>query len=261
MNITEFCVMMEQIAPQSLAMDDDRIGLLIGTDHKEIRKVLVALDLTVDVAEEAIREDADLVLTHHPILWTPVAGIYPDHPDTAAAYKLIRHGIGHFAAHTNLDAASGGVNDTICDILGLEQIHPLEPDRLGRIGRLPQKMRFAEFVSLCENRFDTKARITGDPDRFIQTVCCIGGSGGGDIEYVRQAGCDAFVTGEMKHNQAIDAAFYGLCCCVLGHYETENPVLKPLIKRLQTENNDVQYLLTQKGKAPLPCFEGGNRNE
>lgn len=261
MELHAFCSMMERIAPCSLAMEGDRIGLLIGTDHPEIRKVLVALDLTVDVAEEAIRENADLVLTHHPIFWTPVAGIYPDRPETAAAYRLIRHGIGHFAVHTNLDAAQGGVNDTLCAILGLEEVHTLEPEGIGRVGRLPQEMCFADFVRNCENSLGTKAHITGDPERRIRTVGCIGGAGGGDVQYAVQAGCDAFVTGEMKHNQAIDADYLGLCCCVLGHYETENPVLKPLISRLQSENNDVQYKLTQTGRAPLPCFEGGIGNE
>lgn len=261
MELNAFCSMMERIAPRSLAMEGDRIGLLIGTDHPDIRKVLVALDLTVDVADEAIRENADLVLTHHPIFWTPVTGIYPNRPDTAAAYRLIRHGIGHFAAHTNLDAAEGGVNDTLSAILGLEEIQALEPEGIGRVGCLPHEMCFADFVRKCENSLRTKARIVGDPKRLIRKVGCIGGSGGGDVQYAIQAGCDAFVTGEMKHNQAIDADYLGLCCCVLGHYETENPVLKHLISRLQSEHNDVQYTLTQTGRAPLPCFEGGNRNE
>lgn len=261
MKIREFCSLMERIAPPALAMESDHIGLLIGTDHEEIKKVLVALDLTTDVADEAIAKDCDLVLTHHPIFWDPVGRILPDDYETAAAYRLIRHGIGMYAAHTNLDAAIGGVNDALGALLGFENVRPLPPENLGRIGTLKNPMRFSDFAALCEKQLHTGARIVGDPAQMIETVACIGGAGGGDVKMVKDAGCDAFVTGEMKHHQALEAEYLGLCCCVLGHYETEVVVLKPLIAHLQQAEFDVQYLLTQSGRAPLPCPQGGNRNE
>ena len=261
MNIQSFCELMNRIAPPERAMEGDRIGLLIGPEKTEIRRVLAALDLTVDVAEEAIRGNFDMVLTHHPIFWDPITEIRPDRFETAAAYRLIRHGIGMFAAHTNLDAAPGGVNDVLANMLHLEQVCPLPPENLGRIGILREPMRFYDFITLCEKSFDTRSRIVGNPDDVIRTVAVIGGAGGGDVAFVKDAGCDAFVTGEMKHHQALEAAFYRLHCCVLGHYETENIVLKPLINRLQNENSDVQYFLAQSGKAPLPYPQGGNRNE
>ena len=261
MKIQDFCNLMEQIAPSELALRDDRIGLLIGTDRPEIKRVLVALDLTVPVAEEAIKGDYDLVLTHHPIFWEPVTSIDPNRFETAAAYRLIRHGIGMFAAHTNLDAAVGGVNDVLAGLIGLAEIRPLPPENLGRIGVLKEPMPFAAFASLCETALCTKARIVGNPNDLIRTAAVIGGSGGGDVLFAAEAGCDAFVTGEMKHHQALEAEWLGLHCCVLGHYETENIVLKPLIDRLQQENFDVQYHLTQSGKAPLPCPKEENRYE
>lgn len=261
MKIQDFCEMMERIAPPKLAMDDDRIGLLIGTDHSSIRKVLVALDLTVDVAEEAIKGGYDLVLTHHPIFWQPVTQVLPDRFETAAAYRLIRNGIGMYAAHTNLDAAPGGVNDVLCKLLSLKDVHPLPPENLGRIGTLERPMRFSDFAARCEQNLGTRSRIVGDPDRMIESIAVIGGAGGGDVECVVAAGVDALVTGEMKHSQALEADYFGLCCCVLGHHETEFPVLKPLITRLQQGKNDVQYFLTRSGKAPLHCSEGGNTHE
>ena len=257
MKMQDFVSMMERIAPPALAFEWDRIGLLIGTDHAEIKKVLVALDLTVPVAEEAIEKGCDLVLTHHPIFMEPVTGVYPDRYATAAAYRLIRHGIGMYAAHTNLDAAIGGVNDALAAQLDLENVRPLPPENLGRIGTLCKPLPFSAFIDRCETALGTKARIVGNPQDLISTVAVIGGAGGGDVACVSDAGCDAFVTGEMKHHQALEAAYLGLHCCVLGHYETESIVLKPLITRLQQEKNDVQYLLTQSGGAPLPCPEGG----
>ena len=251
MKLNAFCEMMESIAPKELALSFDNVGLLIGPDHDEIQKVLVALDLTVPVAQEAIDGEYDLVLTHHPIFWDPVKSILPDTYETAAAYLLIRHGIGHFAAHTNLDACAGGVNDVLAKLLSLENVRPLPPENLGRIGTLSLPIKFESFAALCESNLSTRGRFTGDADRIIRTVAVIGGSGGSDVETVSLAGCDAFVTGEMKHNQALLAEHLGLCCCVMGHYETEFPVLKPLIPRLQREENDVQYILTHTGCAPL----------
>ena len=115
-------------------------------------------------------------------------------------------------------------------------------------------MRFDGFAAYCNQKLQTKGRFVGDPDRIIRTVAVIGGSGGGDAAFVHEAGCDAFVTGEMKHSQALTAQHLGLNCCIMGHHETEFPVLKPLISRLQTDENDVQYVLTHMDSAPLRCL-------
>lgn len=251
MKLNAFCDKMETIAPKELSLSFDNVGLLIGPDHDDIKRVLVALDLTVPVAKEAISGGYDLVLTHHPIFWDPVKRISPADGETAAAYLLIRHGIGHFAAHTNLDACSGGVNDVLSELLSLENVCPLPPENLGRIGSLSVPMTFHDFAAACEDRLHTKGRFVGDSDRTIRTVAVIGGSGGSDIGFVNAAGCDAFVTGEIKHCHALLAEHLGLCCCVMGHYETEFPVLKPLITRLQRDENDVQYDLTHMGCASL----------
>lgn len=251
MILRDFCYIIERIAPHALAMDYDNVGLLIAPDHEEIRKVLVALDLTVPVAQEAIDGGYDLILTHHPIFWDPIKSISPDDPKTAAAYRLIRHGIGHYAAHTNLDACSGGVNDVLAKILSLVNVCPLPPENLGRIGTLRKPIPFSEFAVLCESALRSKGRFAGKTDKMIRTVAVIGGAGGSDVEAVHAAGCDAFVMGEMKHSQALLAEQLSLNCCVLGHYETEFPVLKPLISRLQNEQNDVQYDLAHMGCTPL----------
>lgn len=261
MKLQAFCKLMEQIAPKEYACDWDNVGLLIGTDREEIRKVLVSLDLTVPVAEEAISGDYDLVLTHHPIFLDPIQRIDPSVFETAAAYRLMRHGIGMFAAHTNLDAAPGGVNDALAEVLGLKDVCPLPPENLGRIGKCSEPIPFESFIKQCESALKTKSRVVGDPNDTVFTVAVIGGSGGSDVKAAYESGCDVLVTGEMKHHQALEAAYFGLHCCVLGHYETENIVLKPLINRLQEASFDVQYHLTQSGKAPLPCPQGGNRYE
>lgn len=251
MKLSTFCDLMESLAPKALALSFDNVGLLIEPDHDEIRKVLVALDLTIPVAKEAIDGGYDLLLTHHPIFFEPVKSVSPTRNETAAAYMLIRHGIGHYAAHTNLDAADGGVNDVLAELLILQDVQKLPPENLGRIGMLSDPMTFRSFAALCEQHLNTHGRFVGDPDRTVRTVAVIGGAGGSETEFAANAGCDVLVTGEMKHHEALLAEHLGLCCCVMGHYETEFPVLKPLISRLQSVENDVQYDLTHMGCAPL----------
>lgn len=114
MKIENFLSVCEAMAPRAMALDFDNPGLLVGPDHDEIHKVLVALDCTEAVAREAVNWGADLVLTHHPMFFSGIKRFTPCDPGTSAAYILARNGIGLFAAHTNLDAAQGGVNDALC---------------------------------------------------------------------------------------------------------------------------------------------------
>jgi len=236
MKLVDFIAMMERVAPPELAMDFDNVGLLIGTDRPEIKRVLVALDCTPTTAQEAVDWGADLLLTHHPLFLFGVKRILPDDPATAGAYILLRHGIAHYAAHTNLDAAPGGVNDCLAEHLGILNPVPLPPENVGRIGiRGPDcPGTLGAFSAFVAERLGTAVRVCGDP---------------------AAAGADAYITGEMKHHQALDARFLGLNVIEAGHYETERVVLLPLIYHLQALSNDVQYRLTLSEAACLARME------
>ena len=251
MHLNEFIAAMDAIAPRELALGFDNPGLLVGTRRKEIHKVLVALDCTVETAREAVEFGADLLLTHHPIFLSGVKRVLPDDPETAAAYILIENGIGLFAAHTNLDAAEGGVNDALASVLCLENVDPLSPDDLGRIGTLEDTYTLGEFARLVQRKLDTPVRITGDENAPVKIVAVVGGSGGSDVRAVASAFADTFVTGEIKHHQALEARYLGLNIIAAGHYETERVVLPPLIERLQRQAHDVQY---KQSTFETPCL-------
>lgn len=251
MKLSDWVLQLEQLAPPALAMDFDNVGLLVTPESEELRTVLVALDCTVEVAEEAARIGAELVLTHHPLLLNATRRIDKNAPETAALYRLIRHGVGLYAAHTNLDAAVGGVNDSLAARLGVVQLRPLPPEGLGRIGLLPEPMMLAALAGFAERQLGCTALAAGNADRPIRTVALIGGSGGGDVEAAAAAGADVLITGECKHHQALAAQTLGLALLVCGHYETERVVLSPLISRLQMLENDVQYRLTCAEDASL----------
>ena len=253
MKLADFIAAMETIAPKELAYPWDNPGLLIGTEKDEISKVLVALDCSVQTAKEAMEWGADILLTHHPVFFGGVKRIAPDDPDTAGAYILIRSGIGLFAAHTNLDSADGGVNDCLAETLELTNIEKLPPDNLGRIGMLSSPMSFIDFARTVEQRLSTRVRITGSDNAMVQRIALVGGSAADELFAAKAAGADVFITGEMKHHLAIQAASIGLCIVEAGHYETEKVVLQPLISRLQALTNDVQYKLTCSESA---CLRG-----
>ena len=251
MELKEFCRVMETIAPRELALEFDNVGLLVEPDHREIRKVLLALDCTTVTAREAIDMGADLLVTHHPQFFHGVKSIGFSSPITGAAALLLRHGVGHFAAHTNLDAAVSGVNDTLAELLELSDVEPIPPENIGRVGELPASMKLSALVERCGQVLTARPAYTGDPDRLVSRVAVLGGAGGGDIAYAKAAGAEAYLTGEAKHNQILEAWESDLPLILCGHYETERVVLKSLLDRLQILAPDVQYTITLRETAPL----------
>lgn len=250
MKLQEFIAQMERIAPSELAMESDNPGLLIEPDHDEIVNVLVALDCTKAVAEEAIIWGADLVLTHHPLFFHPVRHMAYSDPATAAACMLLRQGIGLYAAHTNLDAAHGGVNDTLAELVGVRDTIPFD-EGIGRVGTLKEPETLESFARRVQTQLNAPVNVSGDQKRMIKRVALMGGSGGSSVAAAAADGADVLLTGELKHSDALDAQTLGLALVVAGHYETEQVVLAPLIKRLQNDCFVVQYQLSRADGSPF----------
>ena len=252
MQLHSFLAQMETIAPRDLALDFDNPGLLIGPEHKELRKILIALDCSQATAQEAIDWGADLLLTHHPVFFGGVKRISPDDPATAAPWLLIRHGIGLFAAHTNLDAAAGGVNDCLAATLGLQDTIPLPPGNMGRIGHIAP-CPLQAFAAGVQAKLHATLRIAGAWDKIISRVAVLGGAGGDAVVDASAAGADVLITGEMKHHLALEAGQLGIAVIEAGHYETERVVLEPLMQHLQGLSNDVEYRVA---RFEIPCLRG-----
>lgn len=190
MLLNDFIDIMNKLAPQETALGFDNVGLIIGTDRKQIKRVLVALDCTLAVALEAVEIGADLVLTHHPLLFSAVKRISPECPQTAAVYTLIRNGIALFSAHTNLDAAEGGVNTELCRLFGLQDTISVGEDSIMRVGNLPETMMLDDFAAMVQNKLNTVARISGS-NTPVSRIAVIGGSGGAEYEQAHEAGAGA----------------------------------------------------------------------
>ncbi|MEO5832582.1 MAG: Nif3-like dinuclear metal center hexameric protein [Nakamurella sp.] len=198
--------------PPALAEDwDTGIGLTCGDRAAPVRTVLLAVDVDPSTVDEAIEVGADLLLTHHPLLFRPVQSVAADRPKGTLIHRLIRAGVAHLAAHTNADRAAAGVNDALAAVLGLTGTRPLQPAvddptlGLGRIGELPQAVTAREFAAAVAAALPatvTGARVAGDPDRTVRRVAVCGGSGGSLLSVVTDAGVDAFVTSDLGHHVA-----------------------------------------------------------
>ena len=212
MIIREMTEYMETLAPASLAEEWDNVGLLVGDPEKELTRVVVTLDITEEAIAFAKEQGAELILSHHPLIFSPVKCLTAPSP----LYRLASSGIAAFAAHTNLDAAAGGVNDALANAIGLQNVSEAFGG-IGRVGELPDVMTPEAFAALVKEALGTpvQALVSG---------------GGGD--FAAEAEADAFLTGEMKHHEWI-ALPDTLTAVVAGHYATENVVVEPLCARLR----------------------------
>jgi len=228
-----------ELAPKELAQSWDNVGLLVGDCEKEVHQVLIALDVTMAVAEEAFRSDAELIVAHHPIMncsWRPVQNVRDDSHQGRLLIKLIRDGISAICMHTNLDAAQAGVNDALAQRLSLEQVELLdEKDGIVRMGILPEPMRLPEFLALVRKRLRPNGIRYVDGGKYIHRVAVGGGACGGCFTAAVQKGCDAFVTADVKYDQFLDADSMGLSLIDAGHFPTED-VVCPVLERFLTEH-------------------------
>ncbi|CAA9267767.1 MAG: GTP cyclohydrolase 1 type 2 homolog YbgI [uncultured Blastococcus sp.] len=230
----------------ALAEDWDAVGLVCGDRAEPVRRVLFAVDPTTAVVDEVLETGVDLLVTHHPLLLTPVHGVPADDPKGRLVHRLIRAGGALFVAHTNADRAPDhGVNDALAAVLGLRDAAPLEPAGadpragLGRVGQLERPMtlrEFAERVAAALPATVGGVRIAGDPARSVATVAVCGGSGGSLLGAAAAAGADVLLTSDVRHHPASDAGEQpGPALCDVAHFASEWPWLPHAAQLLRAD--------------------------
>ena len=237
--ISQVTEALEHMAPLRLAAEWDSVGLLVGTHRPQIARVMTCLSLTPEVAEEAVREQADMVVTHHPLPFRPVPRITSDTSTGRVLLELIHAGIAVWSSHTAWDSAAGGINDQLAALLGLEHVAPLEPDAIhplagfGRAGTAPAGWSVAKLSNHVASRLQVKGvQLVGRPDHPAGRVGIVCGSGGESLAAVKQAGCTTFLTGEIKLHQALEARAMGLAVIAVGHHASERFSMEVLARRL-----------------------------
>lgn len=215
----------------SLAREFDNVGLLVGDPNDEVKTVLVALDATDAVIDEAVMRGANLIVTHHPVIYEPMKHVTSD----TLAWKLVRAGISVISAHTNLDVAHGGVNDGLAELLELQEItmigDPPGGIGMGRAGKLKRGMTPPEFAYYAKQMLGAQAVRYCDGGRAIEHVAVVGGSGSSELDKVAAMGCEAYVTGDVKHKVMLEAVRRRITVIDAGHHLTENvPATRRLLQ-------------------------------
>jgi dinuclear metal center YbgI/SA1388 family protein len=244
-SLAEVVAALESRYDPALAEAWDAVGLVCGDPAETVRSVLFAVDPTSAVVDEAVERGVDLVVTHHPLLLTPVHGVPADDPKGRLVHRLVRAGAGLFVAHTNADRAAGhGVNDALAAALGLVATTPLERSDvpgvgLGRVGTLQQPLTltaFAERVAAALPATAGGVRMAGDPAREVRTVAVCGGSGGSLFPAAARAGADVLVTSDLKHHAASEALEAGGPALVdVAHWAGEWPWLPVAAELLERD--------------------------
>ena len=233
-----------KIAPYELAEDWDNCGLLVDCDEPA-DSILFALDATLPVLQEAKRRGCGIVVTHHPAIFSGVKALAAGDPVLEAAKMKISL----LAAHTCFDAAQGGVNDCLCEKLGIENPELFAP--IGRMGTL-RCADAASLAALVREKLECGPVRYVDGGRPIERVAVIGGAAGEFVAQAKWMGLDAFITGELKHHEALYARQMGMTVVVAGHYETEKPAVEALCRAVEAEiGEEATCLLSEDETNPM----------
>ena len=243
----------ESLAPNSMKESWDNVGLLCGSGKQEVAKILVALDPFESVCKEAADWGADLLVTHHPVIFQAPKSITDDDGVGRALLQLIRHGISAINAHTNLDCAPGGVNDVLAQKVGLQDVAVLNPKGVNEEGLPWGLLRCGTVESCALDTFLAQIKATlgceglryVDGGKRVHRVAVGGGACAGALREVADAGCDTFVTADVRYNQFWDAAELGINLIDATHFATENPVVAVLAAKLQAAFPEIQVKISE----------------
>jgi dinuclear metal center YbgI/SA1388 family protein len=248
---------LERIAPLRLAAEWDSVGLLVAP-RGDVKRVMTCLTLTPEVADEAVRERVDLVVTHHPLPFRPIGRITPDTATGRVLLALAGAGCGVWSSHTAWDSGSGGINHQLAAMLSLASVTPITPDAedasvgFGRMGLAPHGTTVAALARLLADRLGAShAQIVGDRDRVAGRVGIVCGSGGDLIGEVAAAGCQTLVTGELKLHQALESVAMGLAVIAVGHHASEHFSLAALGARLAIELPEIEVMASTTDRDPI----------
>lgn len=226
----------DTIAPFAAQCEWDNSGMIVGESCKTVKKIAVALDITPEAVKAAAEMNADLIVSHHPVIFRAVKSFTDNDP----AFLLAKNGIAAICAHTSLDIAQGGVNDALAAALGFENAEPLTESGEASMVRVAatKEISAVTLAKLCAEKLNTGVRLA-DGGKPIEKIAFCGGAGADFIGEVCGADCDAYITGDVSHHEFLEAGAMGLTLIAAGHFETENPVVAVIANKLK-ENFEVQ---------------------
>ena len=251
--VSDILNFVETLAPRSMAMDWDNVGMLCGSKATPVTRVLVALDPFEHVCKEAADWGAQVLVTHHPLIFKPLPNVTDETTIGRGLITLIRSDISAINAHTNLDQAPGGVNEVLARKLGLANIQVItpcgtteagEPWGLLRMGEVPEQSLEA-FLGTVKTNLDCEGLRYVSGGKPVRKVAVGGGACGDGWKEALRAGCDTFVTSDIKYNQFWDAHDMGLNLIDAGHFHTENPVVALLAEKIAAAFPEIEVKISE----------------
>lgn len=262
MKLDKIIKIMDQIAPPILKEDFDNVGLMVGDRNKEIRKILIALDCTLEVIEEAKKLEANLIITHHPLIFRKPSSITTDTLLGNKIINLIKNDINLYSSHTNYDSVRNGLNDKIVEILGFSSQEILSPSKVGGfndsgIGRLivlEDELNIEDLINKVKVSLNIEhLRYVSSCRDKIRTIAIINGSGQDFFDLAYEKGADCIITGDTTYHYASDYKEMGVNILDIGHFSSEWPVFIDLSKKIKDEINkqeEIEVIISIKSEDP-----------
>ncbi|MFX0549196.1 Nif3-like dinuclear metal center hexameric protein [Hathewaya histolytica] len=259
LTIRELIKIMEKYAPTNLKEDYDNVGLMVGDTDMEIQSILISLDCTMEVIEEAIENGCNLIISHHPLLFIKPKSITSETVKGRKIIKLIKENIALYSAHTNLDSVSGGLNDFAMELLGFKKYSIIEKNDLREnsgIGRLVELDKEISLKEICEKvkiayNIET-LKYSGNLDKKIRSIALINGSGSDFFYKAKSLGVECIITGDTTYHNVLDLCEEGVSVIDGGHFNTEWPAMSVVSKILQKNLKKLGYenkiILSEKTK-------------
>ncbi len=244
LDIVNFC---EEFAPSDTAASFDNVGLLVGSENTEVTKALLALDITKEVVAEAVSLGAELIISHHPVIFNPLKSM----DSQSVPYLLAKNSLSALCLHTNLDIAiNSGVNLCLANTLELECITFYEGEFVVS-GSLKNETTAESFAKFAKEKLGAQAVTCTVKDKLIKNIFMCSGAGGSEFMKAVELGADAFITGEAHHHNYLESIHENIPLIVAGHFETEDIVINPLKQKLQNKFTEVEFVKSEKLTSPL----------
>jgi len=261
MRISEVIEVLEEWAPLSLAEDWDNVGLLVGRSSASVSAIMTCLTLTSDVLDEAVAGGAQLIVSHHPLMFRPIQRITSETVEGGILLDVIQNGIAVYSAHTGYDSAAGGINQQLAASLELQQVLPLRPSGdpadgpqlgAGRYGLLPEPTSLGEFNERVQRCLGVQqVQCVGESDQRVHRVAVACGAA---AEFLVEAGrlqCDVLLTGEARFHDCLQARALGLGLVLPGHFASEHSAMARLAERLRERFADLRIWASEQECDPL----------
>lgn len=248
--VKDIIKVMEKIAPPSLKESYDNVGLMVGDKEKEVHKVLLALDCTKKVIEEAKRNNVDLIITHHPLIFRKPSRIVKDDLQGFKIIELIKNDISLFSSHTNLDSVKWGINEEIVNILGFKSKKIIEESKvlgfqtsgIGRIVELEEEKNPEDIIKIVKEKLNVENLRAVIGEKKIKKIAIINGSGQDYFQDALRLGADCIITGDTTYHFASDYKEIGLTIIDPGHFKTEWIVFLKVMKKIEESFSEIEFI-------------------